>query len=125
MLQAHLLVLMAAALLSSVAAAQEHKLAQIQQGFALMHDPRSANCSACHSIADAQGRKSGVQSNFAPALDGVASRYSAAELRQWVFDARALRPDTRMPPYGVDLGYGQPLSAAQLEAVLAALASLK
>jgi hypothetical protein len=51
---------------------------------------------ACHDIPG----MSGHQSNFGPSLKGVGVRWSRDELVQWVTDARVLKPDTLMPPYG-------------------------
>ncbi len=93
--------------------------ASVQQGWRILFDQRSGNCVACHSIPDEKGAKSGIQSTFAPALDGVASRYSTAQLRQWVVDARKINPDTLMPPFAVML------SPQQLTDVLAALQTLR
>lgn len=93
----------------------------IQRGFRVMADQRLGNCMACHSVPDAQGKKSGIQSTFAPPLDGVASRYDAKTLRLWVADARRINPDTMMPPFAAN-GI---LNAAQIDDVLAALATLK
>ena len=89
------------------------------QGWRILFDQRLGNCVACHSIPDAQGKKSGIQSTFAPALDGVASRLGSAELRQWLVDARRIYSDTLMPPFGLIL-YTQ-----QIEEVLAALQTLR
>jgi L-cysteine S-thiosulfotransferase len=98
-------------------------------GFKLMFDQRGGNCSACHSIPDVAGKKSGVQSNFAPPLDGVASRYRVAQLMQWVVDARKINPQTLMPPFGVDLNTdkakGRLLTDAQIADVVAALQTLR
>ncbi len=84
-----------------------------------MFDQRLGNCAACHSIPDQRGAKVGIQSTFAPALDGVALRYSSAQLRQWVVDARKINPDTMMPPFG------PMLSPQQVTDVLAALQTLR
>jgi sulfur-oxidizing protein SoxX len=107
-------------------------LAQAQNaesGFKLMFDQRGGNCAACHSIPDAAGKKSGIQSNFAPPLEGVASRYSPAQLLQWVVDARKINPQTLMPPFGLDLNSdkakGRLLSDAQIADVVAALQTLR
>lgn len=89
------------------------------QGWRILFDQRLGNCVACHSIPDAQGKKSGIQSTFAPALDGVASRLQADHLRQWVVDGRRINPDTLMPPFGLIL------SPDQIEDVLAALQTLR
>jgi sulfur-oxidizing protein SoxA len=59
----------------------------------------------------------------------VGLRHSSQQLRQWVTDARLIQPDTLMPPYGTLSGLNAParqqplLTPAQLEAVVAALAS--
>ena len=44
-------------------------------------------CGMCHSIAD-KGNKKGP-------LDGVASKYSADELRQWIVDAKGMTAKTK------------------------------
>jgi sulfur-oxidizing protein SoxA len=60
-------------------------------------------------------------------LDGVAQRYSAAQLKQWVVDPRHLRPDTLMPVFGSVRGLRQPapdqavLGPEQIDAVVLAL----
>jgi L-cysteine S-thiosulfotransferase len=92
-----------------------------QRGFRIIADQRLGNCMACHSMPDAQGKKIGIQSTFAPPLDTVASRYDAAALRQWVADARIINPQTFMPPFATN-GI---LSVAQIDDVLAALLTLK
>lgn len=98
-------------------------------GFKLMFDQRGGNCTACHALADADGKKIGIQSNFAPSLDGVASRYTAGQLTQWVVDARTIHPQTLMPPFGVDLNTqtarGRLLTDAQIADVVAALQTLR
>lgn len=98
-------------------------------GFKLMLDQRGGNCTACHALPDANGKKIGVQSNFAPPLDGVASRYSAAQLLQWVVDARKINPQTLMPPFGLDLNTdkakGRLLTDAQIADVVTALQTLR
>jgi L-cysteine S-thiosulfotransferase len=93
--------------------------ASLQQGWRILFDQRLGNCAACHSIPNEQGKKVGIQSTFAPALDGVATRYNAVQLRQWVVDARKINPNTMMPPFG------QMLSPQQVTDVLAALQTLR
>jgi L-cysteine S-thiosulfotransferase len=95
------------------------RTASLEQGWRILFDQRQGNCSACHSIPDQKGTKTGIQSTFAPALDGVASRYSTEQLRQWVVDARKINPNTLMPPFGAML------SAQQVTDVLAALQTLR
>jgi sulfur oxidation c-type cytochrome SoxX len=93
--------------------------ASVAQGWRILFDQRLGNCAACHSIPNEKGQKSGIQSTFAPALDGVATRYSADQLRQWVVDARKINPNTLMPPFGAML------SEQQVTDVLAALQTLR
>jgi sulfur-oxidizing protein SoxX len=124
------LVLIAALLLAgALSVAAQERSVDAGRGFGLMFDQRGGNCAACHSIPDASGKKSGVQSNFAPPLDGVASRYSAAQLLQWVVDARKINPPTLMPPFGLDLNTdkakGRLLTDAQIADVVAALQTLR
>ena len=116
--------------LSSLAAFGSSADAQsVEQGFRVLFEQRSGNCAACHSIPDAQGKKSGIQSSFAPPLDGVGSRYSPAQLLQWVVDARVIKPNTLMPPFGVNLNtataQGRLLTDAQIADVVAALQTLR
>lgn len=92
-------------------------------GWRIITDRSLGNCGACHAWQAAPASSS----TFAPALDGVAQRYSAAQLRQWVVDPRHLRPDTLMPVFGSLIGLRQPapaqavLSPEQIDAVLVAL----
>ena len=51
-------------------------------------------CQACHAV----GGKGG---NVGPALDGVASRYTAQELDTWLADPQAVKPGTAMPNLGL------------------------
>jgi L-cysteine S-thiosulfotransferase len=88
-------------------------------GWRIVMEQRLGNCVACHSIPNAEGKKTGVQSTFAPALDGVANRYNPEVLRQWLVDARKINPDTLMPPFGLIL------SPEQINDALAALQTLR
>lgn len=104
-------------------------LGATEKGFAIMFDQRLGNCAACHSLPDSQGKKIGWQSTFAPPLEGVGTRYTKAQLIQWVVDARVMRPSTLMPPFGVDLNTatakGRLLTDAQIADVAAALETLR
>ena len=81
-----------------------------EQGFRLMAAGSAGNCVVCHSLPGA----SGPASNFAPALHQVGARYSAQELRQWVTDARLIKPATLMPPFGTTQATRSPLLAQPL-----------
>ena len=92
-----------------------------------MADSRSGNCLSCHALPG----QSGIRSTMGPALDKVGSRYDAATLRQWVRDARTLKPDTLMPPFGSLEGTLLPspakqiLTTAQIDQVVEALLTLR
>lgn len=102
--------------LSVVAQAQ---VADATRGWRVLLEQRLGNCVACHSIPNEQGKKTGIQSTFAPPLDGIASRYNPETLRQWVVDARKINPDTLMPSFGLIL------SPEQIADALAALQTLR
>lgn len=91
----------------------------LANGWRILFEQKSGNCVACHSIPNDQGLKAGIQSTFAPQLDGVASRYSPEVLRQWVVDARKINPNALMPPFGLIL------SPEQINDALAALQTLR
>ncbi len=67
----------------ATAAAQDAKVAKGEKVYA------DQKCSLCHSIGD-KGNKKGP-------LDGIASKYSADELRQWVVDAKGMTAKTKAP----------------------------
>ena len=47
-------------------------------------------CVSCHALGGSGGK-------VGPALDGVANRYNAGELRSWLKDPQAYKPGTAMP----------------------------
>ncbi|MEZ6196899.1 MAG: cytochrome c [Planctomycetota bacterium] len=49
-------------------------------------------CFMCH-------RLDGTPSPMGPSLDGVANRLSASDLREWVRDPKARKPETHMPAW--------------------------
>lgn len=101
-------------------------------GLSIMANRAQGNCIACHDIPAWRGEvaplnRLTLQGNFGPSLQGVGKRYSPQQLRQWIVDARVMRPDTLMPPYGTTHGLNAParsqplLSDAQIDAVAATL----
>lgn len=106
-----------------------HSLAQSapEQGFRIMNAGNAGNCIACHALPG----QTGLVSTFGPALDKVATRYNPEELRHWVTDARKLKPNTLMPPFGTTQGTNASvraqsiLSDEQIAQVVAALLTLK
>jgi mono/diheme cytochrome c family protein len=74
-------------------------------------------CSVCHSIAGKGGKSS--------PLDGVGAKLSAADLRQWIVDPVAMSKkanSTKKPP--MPAKYAN-LPAADLDALVAYMQSLK
>jgi L-cysteine S-thiosulfotransferase len=98
-----------------------------EQGLRIMVSGTLGNCVACHSLPG----QTGVGSNFGPSLFRVGTRYNADELRQWVTDARLVKPDTLMPPFGTTQGTKEPiraqsiLSSDEIGHVVAALQTLR
>ncbi|PTX04206.1 sulfur oxidation c-type cytochrome SoxX [Pararhodobacter aggregans] len=110
-----------------------------EAGVAVVSSRAQGNCVACHeftALPDVQ-----FQGNIGPALDGVGSRWSEAELRGIIVDAKHMFPDTRMPSfYRVDgfirpgdaftgraadpATFGPLLTAQQIEDTLAYLMTL-
>lgn len=102
-----------------------------RRGRTVVADRRAGLCLLCHSGPIPEER---AQGNLAPNLAGAGSRFSAAQLRLRIVDARRLNPDTLMPPtHRIDglaqvgaAWRGRPLlSAQQVEDVVAYLATLK
>ena len=117
-------------------ACNAQSLSDAEQGLRIMANRQQGNCVTCHQVSvlrDAQGidGSAGKQGDFGPSLDGVARRYSLAQLRQWVIDARRIRPDTLMPPFGTLDGTTQAsparpmLSPEEVDKVTAALDTLR
>ena len=92
-------------------------------GWLIMTDPARGNCIACHALPGQPGQAS----NFAPSLDKVGLRLDLSRLEQWVSDARLVKPDTLMPPFGTLEGLNLPnparviLDTNQIRAVALAL----
>jgi mono/diheme cytochrome c family protein len=73
-------------------------------------------CSLCHSVAG--------KGNLKGSLDGVAKKYTAAELREWIVNAKAMAEKykaTRKPP----MKDFSSLPAADVDALVAYLQTLK
>lgn len=100
-------------------------------GRAIVVDRKIGLCLLCHS---GPFPRQHFQGNLAPDLAGVGTRASEGQLRLRLVDASRLNPDTIMPPYYRTGGLervapayaGRPiLSAAQIEDVVAFLATLR
>lgn len=104
-----------------------------EEGAKVFVGGRLGNCLACH--ANQAMSKELFHGNVGPALDGVAGRYSEAELRAIVVDSKkALTPETVMPGfYSLNVGVNVAkdfvgktvLTAQQVEDVVAYLSTLK
>jgi sulfur-oxidizing protein SoxX len=101
------------------------------RGRAIVTDRRVGLCLLCHSGPFPEQH---FQGTLAPSLAGAGARATPGQLRLRLVDAARLNPDTIMPAYyrvaGLDrvaAAYrGKPiLDAAQIEDVVAFLASLK
>lgn len=117
-----------------------------EKGIEWMVNRRQGNCIACHQVTKILDKikdgdldslqKYGFHGDLAPTLDGVADRYSEAEIRMIVVDAKRAFPDfdTAMPSYyrnqGLERVIGDCdglviLPADRVEDIVAFLASLK
>jgi L-cysteine S-thiosulfotransferase len=117
------------ALCLAFAACTGHAFAQgtPEQGFRIITTGTLGNCVACHALP---GQRD-IPSTFGPSFDKIGLRLPAAALRQWVTDARLLKPDTLMPPFGTTQGTRGAvraqamLSEEQIDHVVAALLTLR
>ena len=102
-----------------------------ERGRALVIARDSANCILCHALANPAVRVAGT---IGPALDGVGSRLSSAQLRLRVVDNLRVNANSVMPSYYRIAGLNrvaeryrdQPiLDAREVEDIVAWLATLK
>lgn len=106
-------------------------------GRAIVVDRQQGLCLLCHSGPFDRSETEKAQGNLSSNLSGVGSRYSAAQLRLRVADAKHLNPASLMPAFHrvaadaqaqrVGAAWaGKPvLSAQQVEDVVAFLGTLK
>ncbi len=89
------------------------------------------NCLACHQVTSLKSEE--FHGEFGPSLDGVAGRYTEAQLRLIVADPKRIFTNTVMPAFYKNDGLsrvrpefaGKPiLTAAQVEDVIAFLKTL-
>lgn len=108
-------------------------------GALILSDRGAGNCVACHQIAALPDVP--FQGDIAPMLDGAGDRWSEAELRGIVSNAKIMFEDTMMPAFYKTEGFVRPgnqytgkaaddtfgplLSAQQIEDVVAYLITLK
>ena len=109
-----------------------------ENGKALMNKG-SGNCIACHAISELEDL--GFHGEIGPMLDGVADRWTEADLRGIVANAKVMFEGTMMPSFYRTTGYIRPgdaytgkaaegelaplLTAQEVEDVVAYLMTLK
>ena len=95
-------------------------------------DRKLGNCLACHENSDATEQS--FHGEVGPIMDGVADRWSEAELRGIITNSKMTFDGTIMPAFYRDSGYTRPLkdfegetilSAQQVEDIVAYLLTLK
>ena len=109
------------------------------QGRDIVGDKGKGNCVACHQVSDLADVP--FQGEIGPMLDGAGDRWSEAELRGIVANAKMMFEDSLMPSFyktegfirpgngytgkAADDTFGPLLNAQQIEDVVAYLATLK
>jgi sulfur-oxidizing protein SoxX len=95
------------------------------RGRALLVSREGANCLQCHAVK--RDRELAGGGDRGPALDGVASALTAAQLRLSVVDYSQVSRGASMPSYhkATSPGSGPLLTAEQVEDVVAFLLTLK
>jgi sulfur-oxidizing protein SoxX len=108
-------------------------------GRLIVGDKGAGNCVACHQVTDLSDVP--FQGDIGPMLDGAGDRWSEAELRGIVSNAKIMFADSMMPSFYKTEGFIRPgneysgeapdetfgplLTAQQIEDVVAYLATLK
>jgi len=109
------------------------------RGRAVLSDRALGNCVACHQVSEMADVP--FQGNIGPMLDGAGDRWSEAELRGIVANAKMMFEDSLMPSFyktegffrpgkaytgkAADETFGPLLDAQQIEDVVAYLSTLK
>lgn len=78
----------------------------VADGISVVSTPALGNCVACHSITSLDTVP--FHGNVGPSLDGVAGRWTEAELRGIVVDAKHMFPESRMPSFYRTEGFIRP-----------------
>ena len=108
------------------------KAGDAKTGRSVFANRKLGNCLACHINSDLNEQS--FHGEVGPPMDGVADRWSEAELRAIVANSKKIFEGTIMPAFYIDAGYERPLekfsgksilSAEQVEDVVAYLLTLK
>lgn len=110
-----------------------------ERGRAVVGDKSAGNCVACHAISEMTDVA--WHGEIGPPLDGAGDRWSEAELRGMLVNAKKMFPGTMMPAFYKVEGFNRPgdaytgeaaaedldplLTAQQIEDVVAYLSTLK
>ena len=78
----------------------------VENGITVVSTKSQGNCVACHQISSLSDVQ--FQGNVGPSLDGVGSRWTEAELRGIIVDAKHMFPETRMPAFYRTTGFIRP-----------------
>jgi len=71
-------------------------MSAIEEGKKIAFHRKKGNCLACHKIAGGS-----LEGNIGPALVNMKARYpDKSKLRDQIFDATVINPNTIMPPFG-------------------------
>lgn len=116
----------------AVEASLTGKAGDAASGREVFANRKQGNCLACHVNAD--WSEQSFHGEVGPPMDGVADRWTEAELRGIVTNSKNTFEGTIMPAFYVDSGYERPLddfagksilTAQQVEDVVAYLLTLK
>lgn len=77
-----------------------------EAGIAVISSRAQGNCVACHEFSSLPNVQ--FQGNIGPSLDGVGSRWTEAELRGIIADAKRMFPESRMPSFYRTEGFIRP-----------------
>ena len=83
---------------------------KLYEKYVSSYNKPSYKCSMCHAI-EGKGNKN-------MPLDGIGAKLSAADIKKWIVSPKEMKADTKMKAY-------PSLSAADLDALVAYLSSLK
>ncbi len=96
-----------------------------ERGREILINRQKGDCLSCHKVSTLSSIVD--QGGIGPALDGVGSRYSDAQLRQVLVEPRAYFADTIMPSYYKAAGSAEAsvLTASEIEDLVSYMKTLK